>query len=949
MTGKKSKIVSVALIVLMFGAIFGALPAITSGASESENGTIAIAIKDNSSGNAVPAGYVVNVYNIYANSMSEYTLSTDGYIAIDVPAGHYVIYLPAQEIGGKAYFPGKGDMFQVSSGETSSQNLEVDTENIVSTVSGTVSYSGNPVEGAVVSLIDYDNDFSFSATTDENGSYSIDVYDADFSLWAEKKGTGRFYSEITVSGDSTQDIGLTDVPYIKGFVRDQDGKGIVEPLHISVFDNNSKTVIRVDETTGPFFSVPVYASDSIYVLVSVDGYDSYFNNSVSTDGPVDADLGNINLNTIEPSSDRTVFTFHNFNNMSMTRTLVYAPYNTISAFDFPESGNLRYQIDSNHDGVVNASEESDFKALMESGMKPVSTGETLMVNGISYVADEGNSHNDIDAIGVAGPVDSTSPITITIKYEFKASDNISTDDISLKARVKYDSEYMVYNYSIILPSGYERSGVSAPSDISVGGYTTVDIDPETGDGSADVKFDIVESREGTATIDVATGEYVYEMDNGEYVVKVGKNVSFNAVFDDPNGHEDGANYTWKIDSGMLYGRNVVYKFVDEKEYTVNLTVTDVGGKMAYSEVTMHADRTAPVIVTSPSGHISVDEKESIEFNASGSHDNVVGEDDLHYMWEFGDGNSSVQKIADHSYEKWGTYTVTVNVTDVVGNYATSTISVTVNDITPPVAIFNWTVDNETHSSDDAGTATVIKGDSVHFDASPSYDPAGAGGEQGAITAYSWYFEDDGSEPTSMSLDHTFSDAGTYTVKLNVSDAHGNHREITKIFEVKYGPVPRLEIKNLTLSTDEPRAGQTMQIVANVSNFGDADANSPTVIFYVNDHALGGTVRFYEYSNGSLVESTQMIPAGGYRIVKIDWTPEKGNVMLKVNATDSGEPSSSFLNEKEIKVTVGQPVWMDYLPIILAVIAILGVVAIYMMYSKGMGPFSEKKGEKQEKK
>jgi PKD repeat protein len=267
-----------------------------------------------------------------------------------------------------------------------------------------------------------------------------------------------------------------------------------------------------------------------------------------------------------------------------------------------------------------------------------------------------------------------------------------------------------------------------------------------------------------------------------------------------------------------------------------------------------------------------------------------------------------------------------------------------------VAIFNWTdADNETHSSDEVGTATVTKGDTISFDASPSYDPKGFEGADAGISSYSWYFEDTDSTMDGKKVAHTFNDVGTYVVKLNVTDGHGNHREITKIFEVKHGPVPRLEVKNLTLSNEEPRAGQTIQIIANISNFGDAAASNLNVVFYVNDKPLGGSVRYYVYDNGSLVEANSTIPPGEYRIAKIDWTPEKGTVKLKVNVTDASEPSFSFLNEKEIKVTVGQPVWMDYIPIILAIVAIVGVVAIYYMYSKGIGPFSTEKKDNKKKK
>ncbi len=947
MTGKKSKIVSLVLIALMLGAIFGALPAIY-GASESENGTISMTITDDS-GDAVPAGFVVNLYNIYADSMTNYTLTTAGYMKIDVPAGHYVIDLPQQISGGKAYLSNHSEIFAVDSGKTVTLSLQTVAKDLKNKVSGTVTYSGNPVEGASVEFVDYANNFVFSTTTDENGNYSIMVYDGHYSLWAEKKGIGRAYDSGNITADSTINIPLQDVPYIKGFVFDQDGNGIESELHVTIYNESGK-IVKNYIGNGPFFKVPAFQGE-FSVLIAAYGYDSYYNASVSVSSSADTDLGDIQLHAIDPSSDNTVFTFKDgFENMSMVRTLTYAPYDAITASSCYNSANMRYQFDTNHDGTVNASEAARFINVLQTGMQPVSTGESLMVNGVSY---DISGTATVTVSGVEGPVSSSDPINIEVSADFKADDNITTTDgISISAQARYDSEFMNYSYSIVLPDGYERSSVSAPQDVSISGYRTIDIDPKSGSRTADVSISIEKSEPGNASIDLEQGQYVYKCPekNDTYVVRTGKNVSFNAIFEDPNGNVDEANYTWSIDGKMVsYEKHFVYSFADEKTYTVNLTVTDVGGKKAYSEVSVIGDGTKPTIVSDPQSSITLDEKQGFDFNASASHDNIDCSA-LHYVWDFGDGNTSVQAIVNHSYALWGKYTVTLNVTDSVGNYAIKEISVQVNDKTPPVAVFNWTdANNETHSSDDTGTATVTKGDSIYFDASPSYDPAGHDGTQHSIT-YSWYFEDTQSTSTEKVITHTFDKVGTYYVNLTVKDSAGNNRTVTKIFEVKHGPVPRLEVKNLTLSTSDPRAGQTIQIIANISNFGDANANSPEIVFYVNDKALSGSLKYYVYSNGTLVQANQTIPAGGYRVVKIDWTPEKGTVKLKVNATDPNEPSTSFLNEKEIKVTVGQPKWMDYIPVILAVIAIAGVIVVYVMYSKGMGPFStEKKDKTKEKK
>ena len=957
MTGKKSKIVSVALIVLMLSAIFGVLGA-TSGASAIENGTIVVIVTDDSG--PVPIDYEVNIYSAVDDSMTSYYLDTKGYIEISVPAGYYEVSLPVQRLGTKAYFENSTGAFGVGPGETVSKSLTVGSASLDYIVNGTVTDSGGAfVEGATVSIIDYSTGYVDSVISGVNGTYEVSAYDGTFAIWAYKEDVGTNYTlGVNINADLSNDIVLETQPYLTGYVTDSStGKGIQGTVHVVVYDEDmNEVVVKEMDHSGPFFEVSLYAGN-FSVLVSADGYNAYFNDNVTCTGN-NVDLGNVALSEAVMTTDVTTYSFGaDFNSLESTRTISYSPANVMEGLALPESGNLRFQIDyqwGNADGVVDANEAENFTAWVRSFFIPVSTADSFNVNGTYF----NESSTSISVSNAAGPVTSDVPVDIEISSTYTPDSDIWDRAVNMDLMVAYDTDMTDYSYSVSVPSGYERVGLDAPSNVEVDGYTTIDVNPSEGAGMATVSFNVEKAVAGEANITVATGEYVYEREdvNDTYIVKAGKNVSFTAVFDDPNGNEDAANYTWTFGDGdTAYGTEVVHAFQNGGEYTVVLTVNEVGGNTTTAEVYIQSDDTRPT-PRAVANMTTADEGQSIEFNASTSSDEVTSGVDgiiLRYHWDFGDGNSSVQEVVDHSYEKWGRYTVVLNVTDAVGNYRNTTITVTVNDVTPPVPIFNWTdTDNNTHSSSDAGTASVTKGDSIFFDASPSYDAPGFDGSVHSIS-YSWYFEDTNTTASGETVTHVFNDAGTYAVKLNVTDSEGNYKEITKLFEVKYGPVPRLEIKNLTLSTSEPRAGESIWIMANVSNFGDAAALNPTVIFYVNDNPLSGTPKFCVYQDGELVEANSTIPPGEYRIVKLEWTPEKGTVTVKANATDPAEPSwAPITHEKEIKVTVGQPKWMDYLPIALAVIAIAGVIAIYVLYSKGIGPFSNEpksKGKDKEKK
>ncbi len=85
---------------------------------------------------------------------------------------------------------------------------------------------------------------------------------------------------------------------------------------------------------------------------------------------------------------------------------------------------------------------------------------------------------------------------------------------------------------------------------------------------------------------------------------------------------------------------------------------------------------------------------------------------------------------------------------------------------PPVARFVYTPTNP------------HVGDSVTLDASASYDP------DGTIVKYEWDFDGDGTwDATGKIVTHTYSQAGTYTVRLRVTDNDGATDITTKTVEV----------------------------------------------------------------------------------------------------------------------------------------------------------------------
>ncbi len=120
----------------------------------------------------------------------------------------------------------------------------------------------------------------------------------------------------------------------------------------------------------------------------------------------------------------------------------------------------------------------------------------------------------------------------------------------------------------------------------------------------------------------------------------------------------------------------------------------------------------------------------------------------------------------HAYEDNGVYTVTLTVTDNDG--ATGSATTTKNVLNrSPVASF----------TEDA--TTVAENETIHFDASGSYDP------DGTIVSYEWDFGD-GTTGTEVTTEHAYIEAGTYTVTLTVTDDDGASSSVTaeKIVETQ---------------------------------------------------------------------------------------------------------------------------------------------------------------------
>jgi len=240
----------------------------------------------------------------------------------------------------------------------------------------------------------------------------------------------------------------------------------------------------------------------------------------------------------------------------------------------------------------------------------------------------------------------------------------------------------------------------------------------------------------------------------DQTVNEGAEVTFNG-----SGSSDNirvVNWTWTFFDGYLvtiYRVGSTYIFHDPGTFIVTLNVTDAVGNS--DEDTMKVtvlDITSPIADAGPDQ--TVNEGTKVTFNGSGSRDNVGV---VNWTWTFHDGMKNIYLFGSapsHTFNVPGIFVVTLNISDAASNWATDTMRVTVNDITPPVA--------------NAGPDQVVdEGDTVTFDGTGSSDNVG-------ILNFTWTF----THIVPMTLygvqpEYTFIEPGVFTVKLIVTDTAGN--------------------------------------------------------------------------------------------------------------------------------------------------------------------------------
>lgn len=378
---------------------------------------------------------------------------------------------------------------------------------------------------------------------------------------------------------------------------------------------------------------------------------------------------------------------------------------------------------------------------------------------------------------------------------------------------------------------------------------------------------------------------------------IGQSVSFNAAQSTPGPGHNIASYSWDFgDGGKSGGVNPSHSFAAAGGFNVVLTVTDEAGQ------SVSIAKSVPVAIApstpQPTAHFVVSPtdpsvNQSVLFNGSQS-TAAAGHSIVGYTWNFGDGGTGSGVTATHPYGAAGTYSAVLQVTDDIGQTATTSKTVTVGSTSPtqpPTAVFTFS------------PLAPALGDTLFFNASNSAPAPGR-----TIASYRWTFGDNSSpvtsrSPTTTHVYNAASGAGSYTVVLVVTDDVGKTAAASQSIPVGSPPAPTAAF---VYSPAQPAPAQQIVFDASLSsaaqgqtitNYAWVFGDSPTTIntpdkTITHTFTQSGTytvsLRVTDSAGRvSNTSATQQVTVGG-AIANFTFTPSPGvtNVAMSFNGSGS---------------------------------------------------------------
>ncbi len=289
--------------------------------------------------------------------------------------------------------------------------------------------------------------------------------------------------------------------------------------------------------------------------------------------------------------------------------------------------------------------------------------------------------------------------------------------------------------------------------------------------------------------------------NGPYSASVNNNISFSSQgSNDSNGTIN--NYRWEFGDGATSSQpDPVHSYTSAGTFSVRLTVTDNEGATGTSSTTATiTGGSTGSIVANPNGPYTGVVGSTVNFSSAGSDSPDGGI--VEQEWDFGDGiGSSTAANPSYTYSTAGTYTVTLLVIDGIGAEIESTTTATITS--------GGTINNPP-------TANANGPYSGNVNSSISFSSQGSTDNDGNITTFNWDFGD-GTSSNQPNPSHIYTNSGSYSAKLTVTDNDGAKGISSATVTVNGG-----SSGSITANPNGPYTGS----VGNAVSFSSAGSSSP---------------------------------------------------------------------------------------------------------------------------
>jgi PKD repeat protein len=238
---------------------------------------------------------------------------------------------------------------------------------------------------------------------------------------------------------------------------------------------------------------------------------------------------------------------------------------------------------------------------------------------------------------------------------------------------------------------------------------------------------------------------------------VNQSASFSVTATDPDGDE--LAYLWNFGDGRMSAAAApTYAYAAAGTYAATVTISDGQGGVTTGNLSVEILANSPPLISSgpTASSTAVSVKQGVAFSVTATD---ADGDELAYLWDFGDGQTSAAVGPTYAYAAVGTYAATVTISDGKGGVATGSLAITVLPAGDSSLAIQFTaLPVVTPNLVKVGRPALFSGSAVAAD--------------GKTPTYVWDFGD-GQTADKGTVTHQYATPGLYIAQLTAADGLGN--------------------------------------------------------------------------------------------------------------------------------------------------------------------------------